>query len=63
MIAEVGKSSRQVENAVKLCDSKKLSEIGRGVDDIKRDVAEFRNLILGFIRAQFETAKCEQHVS
>jgi hypothetical protein len=48
----------QLEVAVRLCDSKKLVEIGDGVKVIKRDLADFKNLMGSFIRAQFETAKC-----
>jgi hypothetical protein len=55
----VGNCSRQVETVVKLCDSKKLAEIGRGVDDVKRDMAQLKNLIVGFMRAQFQSAKCK----
>jgi hypothetical protein len=58
-IEEVGKSSALVEAAVQLCDRKRLSEIGDGVEAIKRDIAAFKNLIVGFMRAQFQMAKCQ----
>lgn len=62
-IEDVRKASAQMEAAVLLCDRKKLVEIGDGVNEIQRDMVNLKNLIVGFMRAQFQTAQCQYSCS
>ncbi|KAK3304793.1 uncharacterized protein B0T15DRAFT_253258 [Chaetomium strumarium] len=55
-IAEVGKSSRKVEEVVKLCDSKRLSEIASGIVDMKSDMSRLLNGFLFFLRGQAQNS-------
>ncbi|RSL86555.1 hypothetical protein CEP51_002764 [Fusarium floridanum] len=56
-LEEVGKKSARVEEAVRLCDSKKLAEIGKGVDGIQQNFTALRNQFLEFVRVAYLNSK------
>ncbi|RSL93449.1 hypothetical protein CEP52_013218 [Fusarium oligoseptatum] len=56
-LEEVGEKSARVEEAVRLCDSKKLAEIGKGVDGIQQNFTVLRNQFLEFVRVTYLNSK------
>ncbi|RKK77502.1 hypothetical protein BFJ71_g16735 [Fusarium oxysporum] len=58
-LEEVGKKSARFEEVIDLCNTKKLAEIGKGVNGIRQDLTALKNQFLIFMRVSFRNAQCE----
>ncbi|KAM5526610.1 hypothetical protein FOXYSP1_21010 [Fusarium oxysporum f. sp. phaseoli] len=56
-LEEVGKKSARFEEVIGLCNTKKLAEIGKGVNGIRQDLTALKNQFLIFMRVSFRNAQ------